>query len=200
MARVDPAFSMAIVRRLREAPSRDRPRAPVAELVDALDSKSSSARSAGSIPARGTKPKISIITIAYTIGLIPHYQENFRGALKTRVKIHCSCPVCWHFCWYLRKRRIPLFRTRELSRWPQERWRGRQPEHVDCSATLPKFDKGASAQLRSLSNGRFKSGSCNESYFDITQSTTHDRSRGPHMDAGRVVMEVWWASTLRAQA
>src|SRR5580704_16175856 len=28
--------------------------APVAELVDALDSKSSSARSAGSIPARGT--------------------------------------------------------------------------------------------------------------------------------------------------
>jgi hypothetical protein len=29
--------------------------APVAELVDALDSKSSSARSAGSIPARGTK-------------------------------------------------------------------------------------------------------------------------------------------------
>jgi hypothetical protein len=27
----------------------------VAELVDALDSKSSSARSAGSIPARGTK-------------------------------------------------------------------------------------------------------------------------------------------------
>jgi hypothetical protein len=28
----------------------------VAELVDALDSKSSSARSAGSIPARGTKP------------------------------------------------------------------------------------------------------------------------------------------------
>src|SRR5262245_16736825 len=30
-------------------------KAPVAELVDALDSKSSSARSAGSIPARGTK-------------------------------------------------------------------------------------------------------------------------------------------------
>src|SRR3954469_15474904 len=29
-------------------------KAPVAELVDALDSKSSSARSAGSIPARGT--------------------------------------------------------------------------------------------------------------------------------------------------
>ena len=31
------------------------PKAPVAELVDALDSKSSSARSAGSIPARGTR-------------------------------------------------------------------------------------------------------------------------------------------------
>src|SRR4029079_12994520 len=34
--------------------SAPRPKAPVAELVDALDSKSSSARSAGSIPARGT--------------------------------------------------------------------------------------------------------------------------------------------------
>jgi hypothetical protein len=30
----------------------------VAELVDALDSKSSSARSAGSIPARGTKSSV----------------------------------------------------------------------------------------------------------------------------------------------
>jgi hypothetical protein len=36
--------------------------APVAELVDALDSKSSSARSAGSIPARGTKVKTPVIT------------------------------------------------------------------------------------------------------------------------------------------
>ena len=34
------------------------PLAPVAELVDALDSKSSSARSAGSIPARGTKSSL----------------------------------------------------------------------------------------------------------------------------------------------
>src|SRR6185437_16714603 len=33
--------------------------APVAELVDALDSKSSSARSAGSIPARGTNLRIA---------------------------------------------------------------------------------------------------------------------------------------------
>jgi hypothetical protein len=32
-------------------------RAPMAELVDASDSKSDSARSAGSIPARGTIPK-----------------------------------------------------------------------------------------------------------------------------------------------
>jgi hypothetical protein len=37
--------------------------APVAELVDALDSKSSSARSAGSIPARGTRLKKQAITI-----------------------------------------------------------------------------------------------------------------------------------------
>lgn len=45
---IDRHRSIAIVRR----PAR----APVAELVDALDSKSSSARSAGSIPARGTIP------------------------------------------------------------------------------------------------------------------------------------------------
>ncbi len=48
---IDRPRSIAIVRR----PAR----APVAELVDALDSKSSSARSAGSIPARGTIPSPS---------------------------------------------------------------------------------------------------------------------------------------------
>src|ERR1700733_10843041 len=51
--RVDRRRPAAIFRRLREA-GFGRPKAPVAELVDALDSKSSSARSAGSIPARGT--------------------------------------------------------------------------------------------------------------------------------------------------
>jgi hypothetical protein len=40
----------------------------VAELVDALDSKSSSARSAGSIPARGTK--------AYTGKAAAHHRSN----------------------------------------------------------------------------------------------------------------------------
>src|SRR4051794_10018757 len=52
--RVDHALAPAIVRPLRQARPRDNANAPVAELVDALDSKSSSARSAGSIPARGT--------------------------------------------------------------------------------------------------------------------------------------------------
>jgi hypothetical protein len=33
--------------------------------------------------------------------LIPYFQENFRCALKTRVKIHRRRPICWHFCWYL---------------------------------------------------------------------------------------------------
>jgi hypothetical protein len=47
--------------------------APVAELVDALDSKSSSARSAGSIPARGTMHKTPAITITYAIGVIPDF-------------------------------------------------------------------------------------------------------------------------------
>src|SRR6202522_1040932 len=51
--RVDRRRPAAIFRPLREA-GFGRPKAPVAELVDALDSKSSSARSAGSIPARGT--------------------------------------------------------------------------------------------------------------------------------------------------
>ena len=41
--------------RRRSGPALTPGDAPVAELVDALDSKSSSARSAGSIPARGTK-------------------------------------------------------------------------------------------------------------------------------------------------
>src|SRR5882757_8927711 len=54
-ARVDPGKRPAIFRRLRDAGLSGKPaKAPVAELVDALDSKSSSARSAGSIPARGT--------------------------------------------------------------------------------------------------------------------------------------------------
>jgi hypothetical protein len=66
----------------------------VAELVDALDSKSSSARSAGSIPARGTKLKIKAMTIAYSIGSIPDFSwENFRGALKTHLKISDSKSV-----------------------------------------------------------------------------------------------------------
>src|SRR5690606_307673 len=50
-ATVDEPPRHRIVRRL-SVPTR--PDAPMAELVDALDSKSSSARSAGSIPARGT--------------------------------------------------------------------------------------------------------------------------------------------------
>lgn len=56
-ARVDRDGPPAIVRRAsrpRPFPARTVANAPVAELVDALDSKSSSARSAGSIPARGT--------------------------------------------------------------------------------------------------------------------------------------------------
>ena len=54
-ARVDPRRPPAIFRPLRRTGLPGLcPKAPVAELVDALDSKSSSARSAGSIPARGT--------------------------------------------------------------------------------------------------------------------------------------------------
>jgi len=65
----------------------------VAELVDALDSKSSSARSAGSIPARGTRLKIQAITTTYTIGLIPDFRENFRGILKTHAKFAAAVRI-----------------------------------------------------------------------------------------------------------
>src|ERR1700738_525515 len=112
--------------------------APVAELVDALDSKSSSARSAGSIPARGTKLKISIISIIYSLSSISGFRENFRDALKRHVKVHSSRPFCWHFCWYRgskRSRRISLCRTRELGEGPQGPWRECQPEHVDCQSS-----------------------------------------------------------------
>ncbi len=40
--------------------------APVAELVDALDSKSSSARSAGSIPARGTNSWLAAVLASHS--------------------------------------------------------------------------------------------------------------------------------------
>ena len=90
--------------------------APVAELVDALDSKSSSARSAGSIPARGTKLKTLIITTTYAMGWIPDFQKYFLGTLKIHVKIHSSRPFCWHFCWYRWSKR-----SRRISAIPNER-------------------------------------------------------------------------------
>src|ERR1700694_2626563 len=66
-ARVDRGRPAAIFRPLRDAgPKGLCPKAPVAELVDALDSKSSSARSAGSIPARGTSLKTQAIYLEAT--------------------------------------------------------------------------------------------------------------------------------------
>jgi hypothetical protein len=52
------------------------------------------------LSARGTNPKTSTITIAYTIGLIPDFPDNFHNALKTRAKVISRHPFCWHFCWY----------------------------------------------------------------------------------------------------
>jgi hypothetical protein len=52
------------------------------------------------LSARGTKQKTSMISIAYAIGLIPDFREDFHSALKTRVKIRPGRPFCWHFCWY----------------------------------------------------------------------------------------------------
>src|SRR6478609_1500470 len=50
--------------------------APVAELVDALDSKSSSARSAGSIPARGTTSFKTHCFCSLFRGRLPHLVEQ----------------------------------------------------------------------------------------------------------------------------
>ena len=47
-------------------------RAPMAELVDASDSKSDSARSAGSIPARGTNPTTMIKALSARWRPAPH--------------------------------------------------------------------------------------------------------------------------------
>src|SRR5689334_7212756 len=49
-----PLYSAGFATGPKARPLARGPKAPVAELVDALDSKSSSARSAGSIPAGGT--------------------------------------------------------------------------------------------------------------------------------------------------
>ena len=89
-------------------------------------------------------PRVSLLVFCVDISLIPDSQNNFRGALKSYVKVDRSRPFCWYFCWYRANkplRRISLFRTRELS--PQERWRECQLEHVDCRAARLKFDKGA---------------------------------------------------------
>src|SRR5215211_1693490 len=86
--RVDRNLPPAIFRRLRDGGLlADVLKAPVAELVDALDSKSSSARSAGSIPARGTSPNCSVISIVYLISSIPHPSGKFRPCIEEFVSI-----------------------------------------------------------------------------------------------------------------
>src|SRR2546421_463205 len=55
-----------------------------------------------------------------------------------RVKIHCSCPLCWYFCWYPGEQ---AFTTNFVipERWnladsPQERWRERQGDALSSEA------------------------------------------------------------------
>ncbi|UFX44453.1 hypothetical protein HAP47_0036605 [Bradyrhizobium sp. 41S5] len=73
------------------------------------------------------------------------HQEYFRGTLKTHVKVQRSRPVCWHFCWYRaneRSRRISLFRTRELSRWPA-RWGYAQTPSKQVNRKLVSYHKSS---------------------------------------------------------
>src|SRR5205085_7889401 len=125
------------------------PRAPVAELVDALDSKSSSARSAGSIPARGTRAENVNKNNNLNHRFDSVFRGHLRGSLKTLVKSESSRPICRYFCWHRkikRSRRICYSERRNRANGPQERWRGRQPKayliDVDCRAARPKFDIG----------------------------------------------------------
>src|ERR1700722_9376865 len=80
--RVDRGRPAALFRPLREA-GFGRPKAPVAELVDALDSKSSSARSAGSIPARGTTLRCFSATLG---AAIPTHVHPITTSLQARTK------------------------------------------------------------------------------------------------------------------
>ena len=85
------------------------------------------------LPASGPKLKIKAMTMAYSIGSIPDFSwENFRGALKTHLKISDSKSVYSlrrPFCWYRkdkRSRRISLFPSKGIEQMaPQERWRER---------------------------------------------------------------------------
>jgi hypothetical protein len=58
--------------------------APVAELVDALDSKSSSSRSAGSIPARGT----NFFYKSYQLLNVTKLPRQFRGLSEVPSQSH----------------------------------------------------------------------------------------------------------------
>jgi hypothetical protein len=51
--------------------------------------------------------------MTYGLGLLPYFQPNFHGALKTRVKIRSSRSGCWHFCWYWDNERFSKFRYSE---------------------------------------------------------------------------------------
>src|SRR3569833_1560541 len=89
--RVDHGPAPAIVPPASLSRPRDNANAPVAELVDALDSKSSSARSAGSIPARGTIRAFALI----------------RSSLKIKGEVAACRPLPYApICWY----RLILYR------------------------------------------------------------------------------------------
>ena len=73
-----PLYSAGFARLTYQPSSRA---APVAELVDALDSKSSSARSAGSIPARGTTLRPCGLRVAQ-----PRKTERAKRVRRSRAK------------------------------------------------------------------------------------------------------------------
>src|SRR5258708_14917729 len=117
-ARVAPGKRPAIFRRLRDAGLSGRPaKAPVAELVDALDSKSSSARSAGSIPARGT----NLRCFAASVGA-PSLSRRAKQRRLPAVALAKAGEISTIS--KLRRTRPPR------SRCPARPWRGRTGQHA----------------------------------------------------------------------
>jgi predicted outer membrane lipoprotein len=73
-------------------------------------------------------------------GLIPYFLEKFRDALKIRVKIHRSSPICWHFCWYLGRATFATnfaISNEQMEQMTRKNHGARcQAEHFDCRAPV----------------------------------------------------------------
>ena len=111
------------------------PKAPVAELVDALDLKSSSARSAGSIPARGTSLR-SLRELRLARPASPSRSEAAEAALRS-----------------LRRSRAPHAQSRFVASQSRSNTRPHSRDSLSsggCHLVVPLRRKGAGKAGRRL--------------------------------------------------